>query len=59
VTSLGILWLHDRANAALFVMVSIFVVIVVAGHWSSSMDRFVVISGCSSGGKSTFDCQAW
>ena len=30
-TSLGILWLHDRANAALFVVVSIFVVIVVAG----------------------------
>ena len=29
-TSLGILWLHDRANAALFVVVSIFVVIVVA-----------------------------
>ena len=23
------------------------------GHWSSSVDRFVVISGCSSGGKST------
>src|ERR1700757_5427899 len=22
-------------------------------HWSSSLDRFVVISGCSSGGKST------
>jgi glycosyltransferase 2 family protein len=29
-TSLGILWLHDRANAALFVVVAIFVVIVVA-----------------------------
>ena len=29
-TSLGILWLHNRANAALFVVVSIFVVIVVA-----------------------------
>ena len=29
-TSLGILWLHDRANAALFVVVSIFVVIVIA-----------------------------
>jgi glycosyltransferase 2 family protein len=28
-TSLGILWLHDRANAPLFVVVSIFVVIVV------------------------------
>jgi predicted ATPase len=24
-----------------------------SGHWSSSVDRFVVISGCSSGGKST------
>ncbi len=29
-TSLGILWLHDRANVALFVVVSIFVVIVFA-----------------------------
>ena len=29
-TSLGILWLHNRANAALVVVVSIFVVIVVA-----------------------------
>jgi glycosyltransferase 2 family protein len=29
-TSIGILWLHDRANAALFVVVAIFVVIVVA-----------------------------
>ena len=29
-TSLGILWLHNRANAALFVVVAIFVAIVVA-----------------------------
>ena len=29
-TSLGILWLHDRANAALFVVVAVFVAIVVA-----------------------------
>ena len=29
-TSLGILWLHDRANAAVFVVVAIFVAIVVA-----------------------------
>jgi uncharacterized protein (TIRG00374 family) len=29
-TSIGILWLHDRANAALFVVAAIFVVIVVA-----------------------------
>jgi len=32
-SSLGILWLHHRANAALFVIVAIFVVIVVAIPW--------------------------
>jgi uncharacterized protein (TIRG00374 family) len=32
-TSLGILWLHGRANAALYVVVAIFVVIVVAIPW--------------------------
>ena len=40
-TSLGILWLHNRANAALFVVVSIFVVIVGRNPFGRALDEAV------------------